>query len=633
MSVFSRYFLIFSALLVSWSVSAQDEEPRQPRTGSSVIDDSTKNVYGPSTTLYLYESDFFYNNLKLNRIDTSAWDFHRFNYVQRYNNFYQDLGNIGTAIRPVFNEVSESIGATPGFTAYDLYWNSEPIKYYNTKSPYASVKWVLGGKGRSYARFAFSRNVNERWNVGFNYRILMIDKITARSAKGDRTTKSNYFDFYTSYHTKDSAYSVFFNFKRDFIQVDENGGVNVGDDYLFSDLFDKQQATTWLMDAESNDKRRNVHLFHQYKIGKGLQIYHTSDLYQQVNKFEDADPTNTYYDYTVVDSTVTRDQTKFKSFRNELGVKGSLLKLFYNGYAAFRKYSMDYKYFYEDNFYLPTSETELYVGGRIALQLDSLVTVKGWAEWMLDDRYVIQGSIKTKWFEAAVKRSVSTPAFVPQAYRGSHDLWMNNFNNVDGTEVRGNLIYESKRFSVYPGLRFSTFRNYIFFKETGSLSGQRVLPQQTSGYQTWTSPELTASLTLFGHLTLKAQGIYTHMLENSNDAIQVPEIFVNSQLAYSDIWFNGNFDFQVGIDTHWKSEYYAPAYDITSQQFYVQKEYLAPSFPIMDVFLNVRIKRARIFLKYNNALMTFTDYGNVPTPFYPGVRNIVDFGFDWSFFD
>lgn len=633
MSVFSRYFLIFSALFVSWSVSAQQEERSRSRTGSSIIDDTTKNVYGPNTTLYLYESDFFYNNLKLNRIDTSAWDFHRFNYVQRYNNFYQDLGNIGTAIRPVFNEVSENIGATPGFTAYDLYWNSEPVRYYNTKSPYAHVKWVLGGKGRSYARFAFSRNVNERWNVGFNYRILMIDKITARQAKGDRTTKSNYFDFYTSYHTKDSSYSVFFSFKRDFIQVDENGGVDVGGDYLFSDLFDKQQARTWLTDAESNDKRRGVHLFHQYKVGKGLQLYHTADYYRQRNRFNDSQTRNNYYDYVVIDSATTRDETKFGSFRNELGVKGSLFKLFYNGYAAFRKYSMDYKYFHEDYLYLPTSETELYVGGRIALQLDSLVTVKGWAEWMLDDRYLIQGSIKTKWFEAAIKRSVSTPAFLPQAYRGSHDMWMNNFNHVEGTEVRGNLIYESKRFSIYPGVRFSTFRNYIFFKETASFSGQRVLPQQTPGYQTWTSPEVTASLTLFNHLTLKAQGIYTRMLENSGDAIQVPEFFVNSQIAYADIWFNGNFDFQAGIDTHWKSEYYAPAYDVSTQQFYVQKEYIAPSFPIMDVFINVRIKRARIFLKYNNALMSFTNYGNVPTPFYPGIRNIVDFGFDWSFFD
>lgn len=633
--MFSRHFLTVFFLFASLAVWAQDE-PGASRIGSSIIDDSTKNVYGPTTTRYFYESDFFRNSYQLRTIDTTAVNFHRFNFVQRYNNFHQDLGNIGTAIRPVFNEVPDIIGATSGFTAYDLYWNSETVRYYDSKSPYASVKWILGGKGRSVARFTFTRNINPNWNVGFNFRILQIDKITARSSKGDRTTKSNYFDIFTSFKSKDSTYTLLFNARRDFFRVDENGGVkpNANDeDFTYSDLFEKQQISTWLTEAESNDKRGALHLFHQYSIARGLQFYHISDMYRQINRFNDEDPGNEYYDFIVVDSVTTRDRTSLKSFRNEVGVKGSLFKAFYNGYAAVRKYSLDYKYIYEDDFYLNSNNWEGYVGGRIGLQLDSLVEVKGWAEWMLDERYMIQGSIKTKWFEASAKRSVSTPAFLPQAYRASHDLWINYFGNVEGTEFKGNLTYESKVFSIYPGVRFSTFKNYIFFKEDPTAAEQRVLPYQTTGYQTWVSPELNLSLTLYDHLTLKGQGIYTRILENSDDAMQFPELFVNAQLAYANIWFNGNFDFQVGLDTHWKSRYYAPGYDVTSQQFYTQQRNLAPAFPIIDLFLNARIKRARIFVKYNNALMTFTDYGNVPTPFYPGIRNLIDFGFDWSFFD
>lgn len=630
--MFCRHFLTVLFLFASLAVRAQDE-PAAPRLRSSIIDDSTKNVYGPTTSRYFYETDFFRNDFQLHTIDTAALNFHRFNYVQRYNNFYQDLGNIGTAIRPIFTEVPETIGATSGFTAYDLYWNTETVKYYNTKSPFASVQWVLGGKGRSYAHFTFNRNINPRWNVGFNYRILQIDKITARQQKGDRAVRSNYFDIFTSFQSKDSTYSLFLNARRDFIRALENGGVKTGENFEYSDLFEKQGISTWLTQAESNDKRGAIHLFHQLNLASGFQLYHIGDLYRQINRFNDDDPHNAYYDFIVVDSAQTRDRTEFKSFRNEVGVKGSMFKLFYNGYAAFRKYSIDYKYIYEDNFYLETEKWETYVGGRIGLQLDSLVQVRGWAEWMLDDRYIIQGSIKTRWFEASAKRSVSTPAFLPQAYRGSHDLWINYFENVQGTEFKGNLIYESKVFSIYPGLRFSTFKNFIFLKEDTAATGQRVLPYQTSGYQTWASPELNLSLTLFKHLTIKGQGIYTRILENSDDAMQYPELFVNAQVAYADIWFKDNFDFQVGVDTHWKSGYYAPNYDVTTQQFFTQQRYLAPAFPIIDLFLNVRIKRARIFVKYNNALMTFMDYGNVPTPFYPGIRNLVDFGFDWSFFD
>jgi hypothetical protein len=29
----------------------------------------------------------------------------------------------------------------------------------------------------------------------------------------------------------------------------------------------------------------------------------------------------------------------------------------------------------------------------------------------------------------------------------------------------------------------------------------------------------------------------------------------------------------------------------------------------------------------------FNNYGNIPTPYYPGIKNLLDFGFDWSFYD
>ncbi|HNG41956.1 MAG TPA: hypothetical protein PK203_09600, partial [Cyclobacteriaceae bacterium] len=71
-------------VFASLAVWAQDDEPGS-RVGSSIIDDSTKNVYGPKTSLYFYEPDFFRNNFQLHTLDTAAWNFHRFNYVQRYN--------------------------------------------------------------------------------------------------------------------------------------------------------------------------------------------------------------------------------------------------------------------------------------------------------------------------------------------------------------------------------------------------------------------------------------------------------------------------------------------------------------------------------------------------------------------
>lgn len=628
----SGYLLLIS-LTISFQAVAQEEEER-PRVGSRIIDDTTRQIYGPTTSRYFTWDEIFYNKWQAYPIDTVISNFHRFGYMDRYENKYQDLGNIGTAITPIYTTAPELIGARSGFNAYDLYWNTEVSVYFNTRSPYSNMNIILGGKGRSVTNVVYSRNINPRLNFGFTYNGLFIDKQIQRQGKGDRHVRSNYYDLFLSYHSKDSSYTLLTNFRRMYHRVNEYGGVKLDGEYSVEDLF-LINAQPMLLNAESNDLRRNYHLYHQYKIGSGLQIYHQFDSYRQRNQFLDQDEPNgsLFFDAVVVDSAITRDEVKFKSIRNELGVKGNLLKLFYNGFVTFRSFNMNYKYFNEGDLYLPTTGTEVYVGGRMSLDLKSWVVVKGYAEWMLDDRYRINGSIKSRWFEASIERSVYTPSFLQQAYRGSHDVWLNNFSNTEANMVKGNLIYQSKRFGIFPGIGLSTFRNLVFFKKGDYGIDQTVLPVQTSGYQTIVNPELRFSAVLVKNLVLKATGIYSEVLENDGDAVQLPRLFVNSQLAYSNIWFKGNFDFQLGIDAHWKSSYYAYGYDPVIQQFYQQKEIKAPDFPVVDIFFNTKVLRGRIFLRYHNLFKAFSNIGPVPTPGYPGVRNVFDFGFDWSFYD
>lgn len=88
-----------------------------------------------------------------------------------------------------------------------------------------------------------------------------------------------------------------------------------------------------------------------------------------------------------------------------------------------------------------------------------------------------------------------------------------------------------------------------------------------------------------------------------------------------------------GVDLHWKSRYFAPGYDPAIQQFYNQDDFESPAFPLVDIFVNAKIKRARVFFKYNNIMQILQETGYLPTPYYPGQRNIFDFGFDWSFYD
>ncbi|MBX2971089.1 MAG: hypothetical protein KF803_17105 [Cyclobacteriaceae bacterium] len=107
---FTTYFIGICLVFFSVSLTAQDLP--EPRSRSTIIDDSTKQIYGPTTSQYFLESDLFRNKWISYPIDTVIRNFHHFSFSQRRQNLHQDLGNIGTAIRPVYQEVPDVIGAT-----------------------------------------------------------------------------------------------------------------------------------------------------------------------------------------------------------------------------------------------------------------------------------------------------------------------------------------------------------------------------------------------------------------------------------------------------------------------------------------------------------------------------------------
>lgn len=627
------FLLLFFCMAISLNLSAQDDDVA-PRRGSKIIDDTTKEVYGPRTSQFFFEEDVFLNKFKLHYIDTVIRGFHRYNYVQRNENLMQDLGNIGTAIQPIFYEAPAQIGVTSGISVYDLYWDARRIRYYDTKSTYSNMRVILGGKGRSITEAAYSRNINPRWNFGFNYRGLFIDKQIQRSGKGDRNVKGTYYDLYTTYYSKDSTYRLFFNFQRSKHAVEEYGGVRDPESLNYEEFF-FENAQPSLTEAFQKEVRINVHLFHQYEIGKALQVYHKFDRYRQGNRFEDvpASEPDGYYDYTEVDSTQTYDWVKFKTVRNEVGIKGNLLKLFYNGYYAIRNYSMSYAYVDVASAQVKTDGVESYLGGRIALRLDSIGELSAWGEVMETGNYRLEGQLASRWFTATVKQMQYAPSFMQQLYRGSHDNWNNNFSPVNVSQLGGHIMYNGRVLQVYPGVMFTRIGNYVLFKDDPNREGQRVLPEQTSGDIVMAAPELKLGITMARHIHLRGRAIYTQLITNTNSSIQVPVLFVNGELSYENIFFNGNLDMHGGVDVHWKSDYNAMGYDVPTQQFYVQQTYSTPAFPIVDVFFGARIKRARILFKYNNLVQLFTKQGYMPTPYYPGQRNIIDFGFEWSFYD
>lgn len=616
-----------------------EQQPTRQGKGSQIVDDSTKNVYGPTTTLWISENELFLNKKNYHPLDTNLSNYHRWTYVQRFKNFYQDLGTMGTALNPLFPATSEVVGATSGYSVYNPYYDTEAPVYFDSKSPYTSFRLVWGGNGRAISKIEYSRNINPRWNFGFNYRPLLVDKQLQRR-KGVRQTISHYYDLYSSYKSKDDRYLLLFNFRRIRHRVNENGGILLVNDTTTNAYYDPN-AQPYLVAAQSEEKKIALHVFQQFQLASPFQLYHRLDITKQINRFIDKKDSETNYDkyfsFTNPDADINTedvsDQVEFKTMVNEVGIKGNAAFLFYNFYYKLRNYSTYNQYVDETQLSFRNDGIESYVGGKIAFQFDSLSELSGNAEYLLDGNYRLQAELKTPWLDAKGMSILAKPGFLPQAYRGSHNSWVNDFSNTFSNQLEGFIKVKWGGLFVSPGARYTVLNNYIYYKENNVDGEQSVLPAQSSGNQQVFSPELRMELRFFKNFYLRPQIIYSSLLKNDDNALRIPEWFANGQLSYENMMFKSNMQAQIGFDFHWRSSYSALGYDPAIQQYYVQNSFISQAFPLVDVFFNGKFKRGRFFFKYHNLVQAITGKGYLITPGYRGQPNVMDFGFDLILFD
>jgi hypothetical protein len=620
-------------------------QERTSRVGSSVVDDSTRNPYGPATTLWTTEREMFTAKTNFRPLDTAVNNYHRWTYVQKSANLYHDLGNNGTALNPIFPIIPSTIGVTPGFNAYAPYWNEE-LKLFNTKSPYTRMYLVWGGQGRAATRIEYARNINPRWNVAFTYRPILTDKQILRQGRADRNVMSHYYDFYTHYTTKDERYKVVAAYQRIRHHVIENGGITFTAitpvDSTYENYFG--QVSPRLVRAHSLEQHNKIHVFHQFNVAK-IQAYHVMDFETQVNWYKDdlsVDP-RTYYDYSQFPNvTAVLDSTRLRTFSNQLGIKGQIGKknnLFYNGWLKFRKYQYYNKYLDTDTLYLPSHGTEKYIGGELQYALDSIQHVTGLIE-VLDGGYSrIESQGHMRWFDFTAIHRISKPTFLQTAYSGAFDLWNNNFKSVESIYLSAFPKVKLGPLFLSPGMSYTALVNYIYFAqrdiwpEGTTSTSQKVLPVQTDAPVQYATPQVSMEVRFLKKLYFRPQVLYTKILSDRDSVLRIPELFMNGQLAFEGYLFKNAIQVQIGVDAHWHTSYKPMGYDPATQTFYNQDKVQPPSYVLADVFLNGKIKRGRFFIKYHNIVQRFTNVGYMPTPFYRGVPSIVDFGFELMLFD
>ncbi len=586
---------------------------------------SKESPYGPFTTNYFTEEQIKLNDTVLHFLDTIPNNFQRFDRVSLSNWQYQNLGNLGTALWPVFYQAPDNIGRQSGFSSFDPYFKSpDQIRYFNTKSPYSSVKVVFGGEGRSLVDVQFSRNIDPLWNIGFDVTTINADKQINSAGEGDRNTISWAYDLYSSYKTPNNKYHALVNFSRIRHRVNESGGIIPPEIDPTSNLFGyNDDAKIWLNNAQSSELVVNYHVYHQYKFSDLFQVYHVLDRTTEKNKFEDASlgSESSFFDNFLIDDGETFDGSELNVFKNEVGIKGNVNKLYYNFYLKRRSLKYIPKYLPA-----PGIQNENYGGGLANYKFAENTMASFGAEFLTGGNFKFDGSFNSKWLDASFKSRKYLPSFLVNDFFGNHYEWHNNFQSIVSQTLDSRLKLKLGTVEIFPKLSYSTIENYVFFNTSKR-------PEQTEDNITILSPGLDLNLTFFKHMHFNSKMSYTLLEGDGADNMRIPELHLNGKLYYENLLFNKVMWAQIGLDMHWQSSYFAMDYDPITQQFFLQNDFEVPSYLIADLFISFKVKRFRWFFKMTNVLQNIEAEGYFATPFYTGQKRILDFGVNWMFFD
>ena len=600
---------------------------------AQILDDSTKQVYSTKTVRYILEDDILNNRKTFYNPDSTLANFHLYDFNYRSGLLYQDLGNIGSAIKPLFYEPAEDVAKQLGYSAYSRYaFDAQKVKYYNTKSPYTNMYYVQSGGGTGQLHFTHSQNIKPRLNVTLDVRRLSTSKqYGAPKTREERLVDSWAFMLHSNYESKDGKYIVVANYNHFNHAPIEQGGIKpLADSLQFIDVKNLGNYRDYLSlrtAASSRDWRNELHIYHQYMLSNGFQVYHIFDYQRRRDYYNDAtfgadsSGSAAYYQVSPKNSADTLSiNLLYHLYENKFGVKGIYRGFAYRLYLRQRLYSLKTNFI--DN-YSQKLKSETLVGGWANYFFpDSVRRAYAEAEIGSNGNFRLQAEylspkIRAKFSQLSVPATILDENFTSKAY-----FWSKGLKNTFSNNLSAATDIKKGRFLLTPSANYSLIKNYIYYNQQAQVT-QTSLP--ISIFNIGLGIEYRWRKWLISN--------QSYFIANSEEQlIRMPKLTNNTKIGYEFIYAK-KLHINTGIEIYYRSAYKADNYMPLVRQFYLQDKQMVWGTPVADVFADLKINKVRLFLKFAHVNQGFPTNGYYVSSTYPGIRRTFFLGVNWPLFD
>ena len=532
------------------------------------------------------------------------------------------------------------------------------MKYYNSRIPMTLLSYnASGGKETAQERLKgdFSGNINSKAQVG-----ALLDYIYSKGSYANQALKNLTWGASGSYMGDRYEMQAFYNHYNSINK--ENGGIT--DSRYITDpaalqggvsSINAKSIPTRLTAAHTRYVGGQLWMNHRYKVGYWheektendtivkrtyipvMSFIWTIDYSFAKHLFYNTAPGEAtgFFENTFLSATGTRDETKFSSVTNTVGV--SMLEGFHKyakfGLAAYARYqfrtytqtpdTLDHTvpttlsplpdYYF--NIANKKNQNLLWVGGQLTKQRGTLLTYDVTAEFGIIGEAAgdinIDGNVGTKFRLlgdtvniSAYGRFVNAHApYLMQSYRSNHFIWYNDFGKERTFKAGGILRIPHTGTAINIGVE--NIQNHLYF-------GADAMPVQHSGSVQVFSAKLEQRLKAG---ILHWDNRITYQTSSNEAVISIPKLAV-----YSNLYLKCNIatlKLQFGIDCDYYTKYYAPSYQPATMAFYNQREVKCGNYPFMNLYANMKLQKARFYVLFSHINQGWFGKNYFSMPNYP----------------
>jgi hypothetical protein len=635
------YFILFLLLKLNFLYSQEASDLSSLSRSMETQNDSISKEKTPPINKYL----IFDQKGDSTVVDTSLTlkKYYKFNYLRKDNLEKLKFSNFGQSYNSLTYGYEKSSLPFSSFSSKQhAYLKSSEVKYYKVPTPLTELLFKSVMKQGQFTDVLFSTNTSENFNFSISFKGM-------RSLGNYQNILSGLkkFRFTSNYNSINEKYKFKTHYVSQNFENRENGGLTnssldnfESEDNLFSE---RSKLSVKFEDATSHFLSKRFFLDHQFRVLKSkknnsLFIGHIFEYETTYNAFEQNNPTPFYGS----SATPINDKTQIKTMSNKFYTYLSS-KFFGDIKVSYLNYNYNYLTNALSSSELGFNENE----NSISFELKNNIfnhELRGKLEKNLfGDRLgdliniVIVSQNKKFNYSLGFNTLNKHPGLYFELFESNYSeiKWANKLNSVKINNI--NLEFSSRTFGSF-NFDYTKIDNFTYFdlKDKSTLNDEqdlKLIPKVNQHSNSINYLKLKWQKEFnFGKFALDNSFIFQNVDQDQN-ILNLPNYIFRNTIYFSDHVFKRAMFLQTGLTFKYFSNYYANEYNPLISSFHIQNDKKIGNFPMIDVFVNARIKRTRLFLKAEHINSTITGNNFYSTPSYPYRDFIIRFGLIWNFFN